>query len=209
MINDTNTQVADPATSLPQSSIKETAREALTSPSSSGFNTAVVKLAAKLLYMRNEQFGLESNMLGYLQDPDVTKVERFLIHWLLPLCIRMGTGRYGMSPHFIFIFTVKFNSWYFFPSLIFNRCVASLDIMLTSCGIFVYSFKRALIYKKDKFLGQWKLFSNQTSTHSTHCIKPWELYIDVCVVPHSSYGCTFLYISRHADTFYRRRDFCK
>ena len=181
MINDTNTQVADPATSPPQSSIKETAREALKSPSSSGFNTAVVKLAAKLLYVRNDQFGLGSNMLGYLQDPDVTKVERFLIHWLLPLCIRMGTGRYGMSPHFIFIFTVKFNSWYFFSSLIYNPCVASLDIML--CGIFVYSFKRALIYKKDKFLGQWKLFSNQTSTRSTHCIKALRV-CDVCVVYH-------------------------
>ena len=104
MINDTNTPIGDPATtsSMPEHPTpsssgggKSTVTEALKSPSSSGFNTAVIKLAAKLLYVRNEQFSLETNMLGYLQDSDSTKVERFLIHWLLPLCIRMGTGRYG------------------------------------------------------------------------------------------------------------------
>ncbi|XP_066923003.1 protein unc-80 homolog [Clytia hemisphaerica] len=92
MIGDFSTQL-DP--SAPTSSTADIP-DGLRSPSSPGFNTMVIKLAAKLLYIRNDQFGLESNMMMYLQDPDATKVERFLIHWLLPLCIRMGTGRYDM-----------------------------------------------------------------------------------------------------------------
>lgn len=65
----------------------------LKSPSSIAFNTTVVKLAARLLYIRPKEYNLESNFAMYTQGDDARKIERFLVHWLLPLAIRMGTGR--------------------------------------------------------------------------------------------------------------------
>ena len=75
--------------------------EALKSPSSAGFNTAVIKLAARLLSVRNEQLGLEFNILIYLQDPDPLKVERFLIHWLL-------TGKIGILPKILLFNVIQY-----------------------------------------------------------------------------------------------------
>lgn len=63
------------------------------SPSSIGFNTIVVKLAARLIYSKPSHFNLQQDFNVFLQNTSTVKLERFFIHWLLPLCIRMGTGR--------------------------------------------------------------------------------------------------------------------
>ena len=65
------------------------------SPSSVSFNNTVVKLAARLIFTRPQSYDIHTNFIGYLQNPVSLKIERFLVHWLLPLCIRMGTGRLG------------------------------------------------------------------------------------------------------------------
>ena len=66
------------------------------STSSSSFNSSIVKLSARLLYTHPKEYDLKINFRRYVRHTDPIKVDRFLVHWLLPLAIRMGTGRFGM-----------------------------------------------------------------------------------------------------------------
>ena len=61
-----------------------------------------MKLSARLLYTHPEKFDLRKNFATYLRPSEggPLKVDRFLVHWLLPLAIRMGTGRFGKPQYF-------------------------------------------------------------------------------------------------------------
>lgn len=63
--------------------------------SSASFNNCLVKLSARLLYTHPKEYDLNHNFNRYVRPNDPVKVNRFLVHWLLPLAIRMGTGRFG------------------------------------------------------------------------------------------------------------------
>lgn len=97
-------------------SYEVSAGENLKSPCALIFNTTLVKLTSKLLSLRPYQYNIQANFACYVQDVDHKKVERFLVYWLLPLCIRMGTGRYGKT----FMFMTMWRQHFLQVPLTFN-----------------------------------------------------------------------------------------
>ena len=60
------------------------------------FSNMAAKLAARLIQAKPDTFNLPVVCGDYHLTHDQDRVEKFLINWLLPLCFRLGTGRYGM-----------------------------------------------------------------------------------------------------------------
>eukprot|EP00795_Rhopilema_esculentum_P015050 gene15050-6214_t len=58
------------------------------------FTTMAAKLAARLIQANPSIFSLPVVCGDYYLDADLDRLEKFLIHWFLPLSIRLGTGRY-------------------------------------------------------------------------------------------------------------------
>ena len=60
------------------------------------FTNMAAKVAARLIQANPDIFNLPLVCGDYHLANNVDRVEKFLINWLLPLCFRLGTGRYGM-----------------------------------------------------------------------------------------------------------------
>lgn len=59
------------------------------------FANVAAKLAARLIQAKPDIFSLPIVCGDYHLSTDLDRVEKFFINWLLPLCFRLGTGRYG------------------------------------------------------------------------------------------------------------------
>ena len=64
-------------------------------PMSVAFANMAAKLAARLIQANPRLFSLPVVCGDYYLESNIDRVEKFLLNWLLPLCIRLGTGRYG------------------------------------------------------------------------------------------------------------------
>ncbi|XP_065663713.1 protein unc-80 homolog isoform X4 [Hydra vulgaris] len=58
------------------------------------FSNTVIKLASRLLFISPNDFNLEKNFSSYIQNCETKRLKRFLLSWIFPLCIRMGSGRF-------------------------------------------------------------------------------------------------------------------
>ena len=64
-------------------------------PPSLTFSQLVVKLAARLMYSLKDKYSLKDLCGGTIEFGNDDRTLRVLVHILLPLCIRLGTGSRG------------------------------------------------------------------------------------------------------------------
>ena len=64
-------------------------------PPSLNFCQIVVKLAARLMFSLKDKYSLKDLCGGTLEFGNADRTLRVLVHILLPLCIRLGTGSKG------------------------------------------------------------------------------------------------------------------
>ena len=66
-------------------------------PPSLTFCQLVVKIAARLMYSLKDKYSLKDLCGGTIEFGNDDRTLRVLVHILLPLCIRLGTGSKGVS----------------------------------------------------------------------------------------------------------------
>ena len=60
------------------------------------FSNMAAKVAARLIQANPDAYSLSVVCGNHDLMDNLDQTEKFLINWLLPLCFRLGTGRYGM-----------------------------------------------------------------------------------------------------------------
>ena len=66
-----------------------------TPPPSVSFCQIVIKLAARLMFCLKDKYSLKDLCGGTVEFGNEDRTHRVLVHLLLPLCIRLGTGNKG------------------------------------------------------------------------------------------------------------------
>ena len=70
-------------------------------PPSLSFSQLVVKLAARLMYSLKDKYSLKDLCGGTIEFGNADRTLRVLVHILLPLCIRLGSGSKGIVEYII------------------------------------------------------------------------------------------------------------
>ena len=72
------------------------------------FSNVAAKVAARLIQVNPNTFSLLVACGDCHLASNLDRIERFLVNWLVPLCFRLGTGRYGMYSPEAMLFVREF-----------------------------------------------------------------------------------------------------